>query len=113
MYQNLQEIFWWLGIKKEVSEFVYTFLTYHKSKIEHKKSYGLMQPLSIPEWKWDIISMDFMVGLPRRSKGSDLIWVVVDRLTKSTHLILIKISYLLQKLAHVYISEIVKLHGIL
>lgn len=113
IYQDLKKMFSWPGMKKYVAKFVYSCLTCQKLKIEHPKSSRLMQPLSISEWKWDKIFMDFMVGLPRTSKGSDLIWVVVDRLTKSAHFILIKISYPLKKLAEVYISEIVKLHGIL
>lgn len=74
---------------KGVAKFVYSCLTCQKSKIEHQKLYGLMQPLSILVWKWDIISMDFMVGFLKTSKESDLIWVVVYILTKSAHFILI------------------------
>lgn len=99
-------------MKKDVAEFVYSYLTCYKSKIKHQKPYGLMQPFSIPEWKWDIISMDFMVGFPKESKGSDSNWVVVDRLTQLAHFIPITISYPLQRLVEVYIGEIVKMHGI-
>jgi hypothetical protein len=52
----------------------------------HLKSVGSLQPLPIPDWKWEDISMEFIVGLPKTSKGFDSIWVVVDRLTKTTHL---------------------------
>lgn len=71
-----------------------------------------MQLLSILEWKWDIISMDFVMILPRTSNGSNTIWIIVDKLAKSVHLILMKISYPLQKLVEVYIKKIVNLHGI-
>lgn len=71
-----------------------------------------MQPLDVPEWIWDNISMDFVTGLPNTAKGNDAIWVVVDRLTKLAHFIPIKIIFSLQKLAEIYISIIVKLHGI-
>lgn len=70
-------------MKKELAEFVYACLTFQKSKIEHHKSLGLMQLLSIPERKWNNISMDFVTSLPKTMKGYDSIWVVVDRLTKS------------------------------
>lgn len=60
-------------MKKEVTEFVYACLTCQKSKIEHQKSSGLMQPLSSPEWKWDIISMDFVTSLPKSMKECDSI----------------------------------------
>lgn len=55
--------------------------------------------------------MDFVVGFPKTAKGSDLIWVIVDRLTKSAHFIPIKITYPLQKQAYIYIDKIMKLHG--
>lgn len=58
MCQDLKRMFWCLGMKKEVAKFVYSCLICQKIKIEHQKSYGLMKPLSIHEWKWDNISMD-------------------------------------------------------
>ncbi|GJV45656.1 DNA/RNA polymerases superfamily protein [Tanacetum coccineum] len=54
-------------------------------KLEHQRASGLLQPLEIPVWKWDEISMDFITGLPTTQKRHDAIWVVVDRLTKSAH----------------------------
>ena len=71
-----------------------------------------MQSLPIPEWKWEHITMDFVVGLPRTQQGNDTVWVIVDRLTKSAHFIPIKISYNLNKLAELYVKEVVRLHGI-
>ena len=82
------------------------------SKIEHQKPSGLMQPLAIPEWKWDSISMDFVSGLPRTNKNFEAIWVIVDRLTKSAHFIPIRMDYPLERLAELYIEKIVRLHGI-
>ncbi|GAU43227.1 hypothetical protein TSUD_241170 [Trifolium subterraneum] len=83
-----------------------------KSKIEHQKPSGLLQPLFIPEWKWDSIAMDFVGGLPKTAKGNEVIWVVVDRLTKSAHFIAIKIGTLVPKLAEIYVEQIIRLHGI-
>jgi hypothetical protein len=60
-------------MKKDVAKFVYACLTCQKSKIEHQKSIGLMKPLSIPEWKWDSISMDFVTSLPWTAVGHDSI----------------------------------------
>lgn len=71
-----------------------------------------MQLLSIHEWKWDIIFMDFVTSFAKTSLGSDSIWVMVDKLTKSAYFLSIKISYQLQKLIEIYIEKIVKLHGI-
>src|SRR4030066_17083 len=69
MYQDLKKLFWWPGMKKSIAEFVYACLVCQKSKIEHQKPSGALQPLFVPEWKWDSISMDFVVGFPKSSKG--------------------------------------------
>ena len=73
---------------------------------------GLLQPLSIPEWKWENVSMDFITGLPRTLRGFTVIWVVVDRLTKSAHFVPGKSTYTASKWAQLYMSEIVRLHGV-
>lgn len=112
MYQDPRKMFWWPGMKKEIVEFVYACLTCQKSKVEHQKMLGLMQPLYIPEWKWDNIMMDFMCGLPRTVNNCDTIWVIVDRLAKPTHFILIQLKYPLERLSELYIEKIVNLHGI-
>ena len=112
MYQDLKNLFWWPGMKRDVAQFAYACLTCQKSKVEHQKPVGLMQPLEVPEWKWDSISMDFVTGLPNTSRGHDSIWVIVDRLTKSAHFIPINISFPVSKLAEIYTSVIVKLHGV-
>jgi hypothetical protein len=57
------------------------------------KSGGLLQPLSIPEWKGEGISMDFIVGLPMTARKFDLIWMIVDRLSKSAHFIPVHTNY--------------------
>ena len=62
-------------------------------KAENQKPTGLLQPMSIPEWKWDKLGMDFITGLPRTKAGYDSIWVVVDRLNKVAHFILVKTTY--------------------
>jgi hypothetical protein len=79
---------------------------------EHQRSAGLLQPLQIPKWKWDEIGMDFIVGLPRTRAGYDSVWVVVDRLTKTTHFIPVKTTYNNAVLAELYMSRIACLHGI-
>ncbi|MCI06201.1 retrotransposon protein, partial [Trifolium medium] len=92
MYQELKKLFWWPGMKRQISEFVYDCLVCQKSKIEHQKPSGLLQPLFVPEWKWDSIAMDFVGGLPKTVKGNEVIWMIVDRLTKSAHFIAIKME---------------------
>ncbi|XP_073049492.1 uncharacterized protein [Primulina eburnea] len=81
-------------------------------KSEHQRPAGLLQSLPIPQWKWEHITMDFVVGLPRSQKGFNSIWVIVDRLTKSSHFLPVKTTYSMNQYADVYIQEIVRLHGI-
>jgi hypothetical protein len=66
----------------------------------------------VPEWKWEEIAMDFIVGLPRTQSGYDSIWEIVDRLTKVAHLIPIKTTYSGPQFAELYMSRIVCLHGV-
>jgi hypothetical protein len=73
---------------------------------------GLLQLLKILKWKWEEIGMDFIVGLPRTQSGYDSIWVIVDRLTKVAHFILVKTTYSGAKLAELYMARIVCLHGV-
>ena len=112
MYQDLKKMFWWPKMKQNVAQFVYACLTCQKSKVEHQRPAGLLQPLEVPEWKWDSISMDFVTGLPSTPKGHDAIWVIVDRLTKSAHFVPINISFPVPRLVEIYIQTIVKLHGV-
>ncbi|GJR59811.1 zinc finger, CCHC-type, retrotransposon gag domain protein [Tanacetum coccineum] len=79
MYRDLKQYFWWNGMKQDVATFVSKCMTCQQVKIEHQRASGLLQPLEIPMWKWDEISMDFVTGLPTTQKRHDTIWVVVDR----------------------------------
>ena len=87
-------------------------LVCQQMKAEHQKLAETLQPLPIPECKWEHITMDFVVGLPRTQVNYDAIWVIVDRLTKSAHFLAIQNNFSLDKLAKLYISEIVKLHKV-
>ncbi|WVZ93891.1 hypothetical protein U9M48_039843 [Paspalum notatum var. saurae] len=107
MYHDLKERFWWYGMKRAVAEYVAVCDTCQRVKAEHQRPAGLLQPLKIPEWKWEEISMDFIVGLPRTQKGYNSIWVVVDRLTKVAHFIPVNTTYSGARLAELYISRIV------
>jgi hypothetical protein len=66
----------------------------------------------VPEWKWEEIAMDFIMGLPRTQLGYDSIWVIVDLLTKMAHFILVKNTYSGPQLAELYMSRIVCLYGV-
>ena len=94
------------------AEFATKCLTCQQVKAEHQAPTGKFQPLKIPEWKWEKITMNFVVGLPRTFRKHDAVWVIVDRLTKSAHFLPIQTNDSLDKLASLYVSEIMKLHGV-
>ncbi|WVZ93920.1 hypothetical protein U9M48_039870 [Paspalum notatum var. saurae] len=96
-------------MKREVAEYVALCDVCQRVKAEHQKPAGLLQPLKVPEWKWEEIGMDFIIGLARTQSGFDSIWVVVDRLTKVAHFIPVKTNYSGAKLAELYMSRI-RLH---
>jgi hypothetical protein len=100
-------------MKREIVKYVSESDTCRRVKADHLRPAGNLQPLSIPEWKWENIYMDFIVGLPRTSRGYNSIWVIVDCLTKSTHFILIATTYRVGQYVKLYISHIVRYHGIL
>ena len=81
-------------------------------KAEHQRPVGLLQPMEIPEWKWDQVTMDFVSGLPRTKNNHDSIWVIVDRLTKSAHFIPVLTTYSMDRLAELYTQNVVRLHGV-
>ncbi|GJV67559.1 putative reverse transcriptase domain-containing protein [Tanacetum coccineum] len=87
-------------------------LAYLKVKAEHQRPSGMLQQPEIPEWKWERIAMDFVTKLPRTSSGHDIIWVIVDRLTKSSHFLPIRKDYKIDRLARLYLNGIVARHGV-
>ena len=112
MYQDLKTSYWWSGMKRNVSKFVTKCMVCQKVKAEDQVHSGLLQPIKIPKWKWDRITMDFVVELPLTERKHDSVWIVVHRLTKSAHFLPMRTDYSLNKLAELYIREIVWLHGI-
>ncbi|GJT87418.1 putative reverse transcriptase domain-containing protein [Tanacetum coccineum] len=89
MYQDMKKLYWWPNMKENIT-------TYPK----------------IPEWKWDNITMDFVTKLPKSSQGYDTIWVIVDRLTKSAIFVPMRETDPMDKLARMYLKEVVTRHGI-
>ncbi|GJS81309.1 putative reverse transcriptase domain-containing protein [Tanacetum coccineum] len=112
MYYDLRDMYWWLGMKRDIATYVSECLTYAKVKAEHQRTSGLLQQPEIPEWKWENITKDFITKLPRTRSGHDAIWVVVDRLTKSAHFLAIHEDYSTEKLVRLYTDEIVACHGV-
>ncbi|GJR00906.1 putative reverse transcriptase domain-containing protein [Tanacetum coccineum] len=112
MYYDLRDLYWWHGMKRNIAEYISKCLTCSKIKAEHQKPSGFLQQPEIPEWKWEKLTMDFITKLPKSSSGYDTIWVIVDRLTKSAHFLPIREDYKTEKLAKIYVNEIVARHGV-
>ncbi|GJT86011.1 putative reverse transcriptase domain-containing protein [Tanacetum coccineum] len=112
MYYDLRDMYWWPGMKRDIATYVSECLTCAKVKAEHQRPSGLLQQPEIPEWKWDKITMDFITKLPKTKSGHDTIWVIVDRLTKSAHFLAMREDYSTERLAKLYIDEIVARHGV-
>ncbi|KAA3477772.1 integrase [Gossypium australe] len=89
MYRDLRELYWWSHLKREVTDFVARCLICQQVKAEHQLPSGLLQPIKIPLWKWERVTIDFVSGLPLTPIKKDSVWVIVDRLTKSTYFILV------------------------
>ena len=102
MYQDLKRYYWWSGMKMDSG--------FCKSLLDLPAR--LLQPLNVPQWKWEAICMDFVSGLPKAKQGFNVIWVVVERLTKMAHFIQGKSTYRVDRWAQLYIKEIVRMHGV-
>nr|GFA47414.1 reverse transcriptase domain-containing protein [Tanacetum cinerariifolium] len=112
MYQDMKKLYWWPNMKADIATYVSKCLTCAKVKAEHQRSSGLLVQPKTPEWKWDNITMDFVTELPKSSQGYDTIWVIVDRLTKSAIFTPIRETDPMDKLARIYLKEVVTRHGI-
>ena len=112
MYQDLKQLYWWPNMKADIAEYVSKCLTCAKVKAEHQRPSGLLVQPEIPEWKWERITMDFITKLPKTSSGYDTIWVIVDRLKKSANFLPIQENDSMDKLARLYVKEIVARHGV-
>ncbi|GJR36802.1 putative reverse transcriptase domain-containing protein [Tanacetum coccineum] len=112
MYQDMKKLYWWPNMKADIATYVSKCLTCAKVKAEHQRPSGLLVQPEIPQWKWDNITMDFVTKLPKSSQGYDTIWVIVDRLTKSAIFVPMRETDPMEKLARMYLKEVVTRHGI-
>ena len=113
IYHDLRHQYYWSGMKKHVGDFVRRCLMCQSVKAEHHRLAELLQPLEVAEWKWEHVTMDFMTHLPRTSQGYDTVWVIVDRLTNSAHVLAVQMTFTLEDFYRLYIREIVRLNGVL
>jgi hypothetical protein len=110
-YRQIRERFVWKGLKEDVMRYVRECTTCQQNKVEHTHPTGLLQPLPIPTYKWESISMDFITGFPK-VQGKDGIFVVVDRLTKFAHFFAISMEYSASQVAELFFREVFRLHGL-
>nr|GEZ09714.1 putative reverse transcriptase domain-containing protein [Tanacetum cinerariifolium] len=108
----MKKLYWWPNMKADIATYVSKCLTYVKVKAEHQRPSGLLVQPKIPEWKWENITMYIVTKLSKSSQGYDTIWVIVDRLTKSSIFTPIRETDPMDKLARIYLKEVVTRHGI-
>jgi hypothetical protein len=113
MYHDLRQQFWWIRMKHMIAHYVLECDTCQKVKADYMKPRGLLQPLNIPDWKWDDISMDFIVGLPMTARKFDSIWMIMDQFTKLARFIPVNTCYDTQKYAEIYAAPVLCLHRVL
>ena len=112
MCRDLHYQYYYKGIKRHIGDFVRRCLTCRQVNAEHQKPAGLLQPLEVAEWKWDHVMMDFVTHLLRTPQRHDVVWVIVDRLTKSAHFLVVRMTFTLEEFFRLYIQDIVRLHGV-
>ena len=102
----LRKEYFWPNMKTEVAEYIARCLECQQVKTEHQHLAGLLQPLPIPSWKWEVISLDFITGLPKNQNQNDSIMVVVDKLRKEAHFIPVKTTYKFANIANIFLKQI-------
>jgi hypothetical protein len=112
MYHDLKSRYWWNGMKSTIAEYVALCDNCQRVKAKCQRPIGLLQPLKIPQWKWEEINMDFIIELSTMQSGYDSIWVIVDHFLKVTHFIPVKTTYKGAKLAEIYIARIMCLNRV-
>jgi hypothetical protein len=104
--------YFWPGMKRDIADYITRCMECQKVKAKHRHPAGLLQPLPILEWKWKVVTMDFITRFPRKTKMHDSIMVVVDKLTKAAHFIPLKTTHKDADVADIFLKEVARLHGI-
>ncbi|MBQ0070665.1 MAG: DDE-type integrase/transposase/recombinase, partial [Spirochaetales bacterium] len=112
MYMDLKSTYWWTRMKRDIARYVSECDVCRRVKAVHQSPAGLLQPLKVPEWKWEKVEMDFITGFPKSKKGNDAIFVVIDRLSKVAHFFPVKETISASQLAELYTTRIVSLYGV-
>eukprot|EP00253_Pinus_taeda_P029666 PITA_29666 len=108
---SLRKEYYWPAMKKDVVEYLARCLECQQVKAEHQHPTGLLQPIPIPEWKWETITMDVITGLPKSKRSNDSIMVVVDKLSKSAHFIPVQSTYRAAQITNIFMQNILNFMG--
>ena len=112
MISAVKRHFFWPKLKSNIELVITKCQECHQVKVEHQHPLGLLLPLPIPEWKWEVISMYFMMGIPKSNNKNDSIFALVEKLSKATHFIPVKPSSKEVHIANIFLKDISRLHGI-
>ena len=104
--------YFWPRMKKEIAKYISKCMKCQHVKVEQQQPAGLLYPFRVPEWKWKVVSMDFITGLSMNWRKHDSIMVVVDKLTKADHFIPVKSMHKMDKIANIFMKENFKLRGL-
>jgi len=112
MIISLRKQFYWPNMKSQITEYLSKRLVFQRVKGDNQHLVGILQPLPIPKWKWKIISLDFITGLPNTKIQNDSIIIVIDKLSKCAHFLPMKSTYKEINIIELFMKEIFRLHGV-
>ena len=112
MISTIKRHFYFPKLKADIAMFIAKYHKYQLVKAEHQHHSSLLQPFPFPEWKWEVITVDFITGLLKRKKKNDSIFVVIDKMSKAAHFIPVKSTYKALNIVNIFLKEIFRLHGI-
>jgi hypothetical protein len=110
-YMRIKALFFWPRMKQTIADYVQACQVCQQAKVEHVKFPGLLQPLPVPSQAWEVVSMDFVEGLPK-SGTFDVILVVIDKFSKYGHFLPLSHPYTALTVAQLYFNNIYKIHGL-
>ena len=106
-----QNFYFCPGMKRKVEAYIAKCQKCQQVKVEHQHLVGILQPWSILEWKWEDISMDFIIGFPMTARQNDSIMVAMENLSKEAHFILVKSTHKASDISKIFMKEIFRLLG--
>jgi hypothetical protein len=99
-------LFWWESLDSDVTKFVSTCVACQRNKACRHKPYGLLQSLPVPKKPWHTVTFDFVVKLPKTSRGNDSVYVFVDKLTKMVQFVACKEEVSAKEFAELYVDHV-------